>query len=126
MAAFIETPRPELEEERVPGVTSGRNSTAKSAIHEVVHSYLAEWIIQRKPEELLPLFSIKSYPCVAEFGGDARPDSKLALFRILARMQERNKLLGSVSRLADVVAPVAYRSNGHTSVSELVHSTRGT
>jgi hypothetical protein len=110
MAALMEkAPAKEPEEGITPGAEAERKRIARGPIHEAIHAYLTDWLIERRPEELLPLFSVKAYPCIAEFGGDSRPDSKLALLRILRRLQERNKSLGVVSRLEDVVSPVSYR-----------------
>lgn len=110
MAAFIEkAPQREPEEGLTPGAEMERRRVAKGPIHEAVHAYLTDWLIKQEPEQLLPLFSVKAYPCVAEFGGDSRPDSKMALLRILRRLQDRNRSLGKVARLEDVVTPVSYR-----------------
>lgn len=101
-------PEAELERKRI----------ARGPIHDAVHSYLTDWLIDQKPELLLPLISIKSFPCVAEFRDGAQSDSKLALVRILRRMQERNKSLGKVARLEDVVQPVPYPLPGAVPVSQ--------
>lgn len=110
MAAFLD--RPALNES-VVGFASGaereRRRIARGPIHEAVYAYLKDWLVEQEPEELLPLISIKAYPCVAEFGGDSHPDSKLALSRILRQMMERNRSLGRVERLEDVVHAVSYR-----------------
>jgi hypothetical protein len=110
VAALIEKPPlPQPEEGLAPGAEADRKRIATGPIHEAIHAYLTEWLIKRQPEELLPLFSVKAYPCIAEFGGDSRPDSKMALLRILKRLQDTNKSLGEVKRLEDVVHAVPYR-----------------
>lgn len=38
--------------------------------------------------------SIKAYPCVAEFTDGSRPDSKIALLRILNQLQQVNQRFG--------------------------------
>ena len=110
MAAFIEKAAPEESAEGIaPGAELERRKIARGPIHEAVHAYLTDWLILRRPADLLPLFSVKAYPCIAEFGEDSRPDSKLALLRILRRLEERQKSLGTVKRLEDVVQAVSYR-----------------
>ena len=110
MAVFIEKPAPEEPADGItPGAEAERKRIAQGPIYEAIHAYLNDWLIKRRPEELLPLFSIKAYPCVAELGGDARPDSRLALVRILEQMKSRNRALGVVNRLEDVVSAVSYR-----------------
>jgi hypothetical protein len=118
MAVFIEKPAPEEPAEGLtPGAEAERKRIARGPIHEAIHAYLDDWLIKRRPEELLPLFSIKAYPCVAELGGDARPDSRLALVRILEQMKSRNRALGSVKRLEDVVSAVSYKLPDSAAVS---------
>jgi hypothetical protein len=110
MALFVEKAAPvESEEGLAPGAELERRRIGRGPIHEAIHAYLTGWLVLRKPADLLPLFSIRAYPCVAEFGGDSRPDSKLALARILRRLDERNQSLGTVQRLEDVVHSVSYR-----------------
>ena len=110
MALFVEPASvAEPEEGLVPGAELERRRIARAPIHEAIHFYLTDWLILGKAADLLPLFSVKAYPCVAEFGGDSRPDSKLALARILRRLQDRNEALGTVRRLEDVVQAVSYR-----------------
>lgn len=118
MAALIEKPSPqEPEEGLVPGAEAERKRISQVPIHEAIHAYLSDWLIQRRPEDLLPLISVKAYPCIAELGGTARPDSKLALVRILEQMKSRNRTLGAVKRLEDVVSAVSYRLPDSTPVS---------
>lgn len=109
LAAFIEKP---TAEESIEGLAAraeaDRKRIGSSSAPEAIHGYLSDWLIKGKPQELLPLVSIKAYPCVNEFGGDSRPDSNLALARILRELQDRNSSLGKVARLEDVVQPVAY------------------
>jgi hypothetical protein len=109
LAAFIEKPLPaEAEEGLAPGAEAERKRFARGPIHEAIHAYLTEWLINRQPEHLLPLFSVKAYPCIAEFGGDSRPDSRMALLHILKRLQDRNRSVGEIKRLEDVVQAVSY------------------
>lgn len=118
LATFIEKP---IAEESIEGLAARAEAVRKrierSPAPETIHAFLADWLIKAKPEELLPLVSIKAYPCVNEFGGDSRPDSKLALARILREWKERNTMLGRVARLEDVVQPVAYPLPGGVAVS---------
>jgi hypothetical protein len=117
LAAFAEKPvQPEVEDGLIPGAAGESKRIAHEAIHEAIHAYLSDWLMQDKPEQLLPLYSIKSFPCVAEFGGDSRPDSKLALLRILRRLRERRAALGKVSRLEDVIRAVSYRLPDSTTI----------
>ena len=109
LAAFVEdAPEEETTEGLTPGADAERRKFARGPLPDAIRSYLTNWLIDRKPEELLPLVSIKAYPCVSELGGDARPDSKLALVRILRSLQEQNEALGAVDRLEDVVTSVPY------------------
>ena len=110
MAVFIEKAALEESAEGIaPGAELERRKIARGPIHEAIHAYLTDWLILRRPADLLPLFSVKAYPCIAEFGEDSRPDSKLALLRILRRLEERQKSLGTVKRLEDAVQAVSYR-----------------
>ena len=117
MAVFIEKAAPEEPAEGLtPGAELERRKIAQGPIHQVIHAYLTDWLIKRRPEDLMPLFSVKSYPCVAELGDGSRPDSKMALLRFLRHMQEINTMLGPVNRLEDVVSAVSYRLPGSVPV----------
>jgi hypothetical protein len=113
MAAFVEKPAPEESVQGLsPGAEAERKRIARGPIDEAINSYLTDWLVKEKPQDLLPLFSVKSYPCVAEFGGDARPDSRLALTRIMQRLRERSDALGKISALEEAVQAVSYRLPG--------------
>ncbi len=110
LALFVEKPAPEESTEGfAPGAEQERKRIARGPIDEAINAYLTDWLVKGKPQDLMPLISIKAYPCVAELGGDSRPDSKLALARLLRQLKERNEMLGQVKQLEDVVQPIAYR-----------------
>ncbi|MBI4893385.1 MAG: hypothetical protein HY821_22380 [Acidobacteria bacterium] len=112
MAVFIEKPAPEESTHALsPGAELERRRIARGPIDEAIYSYLNDWLVKNKPEDLLPLFSIRAYPCVAEFGA-ASPDAKLALARILNRLHQRTRNLGPVSSIDNVVHPISYRLPG--------------
>ncbi len=112
MAVLVEKPAPEESVDGLaPGAELERRRIAHGPIDEAIYSYLTDWLVKNSPEELLPLFSIKSYPCIAEFGG-TNPDAKLALARILRRLQDRRSALGKVSSVESVVHPISYRLPG--------------
>jgi hypothetical protein len=106
MSVFVQS-APKIETTEIP-VAARETDLAKAPLPDAIHGYLSEWLIERRPEQLLPLFSIKAYPCIAEFGGDSRPDSKMALLRILRRLEERSAALGPLKTLEGVVTPVSY------------------
>lgn len=81
---------------------------SRGPLPEMIHSYLEEWLIKQQPIGLLSAISVKAYPCVAEFTDGSRPDSRLALARILNQMIEVNKRMGKLNRLEDALIPVSY------------------
>jgi hypothetical protein len=89
----------------------GNPAVAKAArgpLPEMLRVYLEEWLIHQRPAELLQSVSIRAYPCVAEFSDGSRPDSRLALVRILKQLQDVNRRLGKVARLEDALTAVPY------------------
>ncbi|MCU0245705.1 MAG: hypothetical protein MUC42_03975, partial [Bryobacter sp.] len=80
----------------------------RGPLPEAIHAYLKAWLLNQQPYGLLTAVSIRAFPCVAELSNGARPDSKLALTRMLRRMQEINRLLGPVTNLEKAILPVAY------------------
>lgn len=107
LAGFSNLPH-ESAQNLTPAVGEVREKVAHGPLQDAIHLYLTNWLIHQQPETLLPVISVKAFPCVAEFKDGSRPDSRLAHLRILRRMMEQNKMLGKVNRLEDVVQPVEY------------------
>jgi hypothetical protein len=84
------------------------DKAARGPLPEMLKFYLEEWLLRQRPSRLLEAISIKAYPCVAEFVDGSRPDSKLALMRILNQLESENRRMGKVRSLEDALAPIAY------------------
>ena len=101
----------------VPPVREDWERAAEGEVYDAVHGYLEEWLVAGDPISLLRAVSVKAYPCVAEFRDGSRPDSKLALYRILRQMQRVRAEVGKVNDLAAAIEPVDFPLPGATPVN---------
>jgi hypothetical protein len=113
----------------VPAVNAPWEHAAKGDVQGAVRAYLEQWLVAREPANILRAVSVKAYPCVAEYRDGSRPDSKLALYRILAQMNRVNKDGRKVADLSAAIEPVHYplpgareiaHPNGHLFSLQLV------
>lgn len=125
LLAGLAVPPRESAQDLTPAVGDVREKVAHGPLQDAIHLYLTNWLIDQQPETLLPVISVKAFPCVAEFKDGSRPDSRLAHLRILRRMMEQNKMLGKVNRLEDVVQPVEYPLPGAQVVQQPYQSLFG-
>jgi hypothetical protein len=98
----------------VPPNQAAWDAAAKGTVVEAAHMCLKEWLEDGDPADVLRAISVKAYPCIADFEDGSRPDSKLALLRILTHMQSANQRVGDVAKLEDVVEAVDYPLPGAT------------
>lgn len=92
----------------VPPVSTAWERAARGDVHEAIESYARQWLVAGEPMHTLRAISIKAYPCVAEYRDGSRPDSRLALYRILAQMKRINGQVGKISDLSAAIEPVDY------------------
>jgi hypothetical protein len=110
--------RDEVEEvaDFLPDAHSGLSEKANGALPGMLHAYLSEWLVQQKPVAVLPTISIRAYPCVADFSDGSKPDSRLALLRVLKQLELVNRRIGKVGRLEEAIQAVDYPLPGAEAV----------
>jgi hypothetical protein len=101
----------------VPPVRADWEKAAEGEVQDAVHGFLEEWLVVGDPARLLRGISVKAYPCVAEFRDGSRPDSKLALYRILQQMKRVKTQIGKINELTEAIEPVNYPLPGATPVN---------
>ena len=72
---------------------------------EAVHDFLNTWLVEKKPENVIPYFAQQSYAC-GELEAGERLDRGMAPFRLLMAMRKANQLFGNVSELSEISTAV--------------------
>lgn len=100
----------------VPPNAAAWDTASKKTVEDAARTFLEEWLVAGDPADVLRAISVKAYPCIADFQDGSKPDSKLALLRILTEMQKANQRIGRVAKLGDAVEPVEYPLPGATAI----------
>jgi hypothetical protein len=101
----------------LPLVRSDWEKEAEGEVHDAVQGYLKEWLVLGHPGGLPRAMSVKAYPCVAEFRDGSRPDSRLALYRIMQQMRCVSSRIGRIGDLTAAIEPADYPLPGATPVN---------
>ena len=92
----------------VPPARADRERAAEGQVFDAIHAYFEQWLVADDPMSILRSISIRAYPCVAEFRDGSRPDSKLALYRILQQMKRFDRQFGKINHVSDAIEAVDY------------------
>ena len=104
----------------VPPAMADWERAAEGQVFDAIHAYFQQWLVADDPMSILRSISVKAYPCVAEFRDGSRPDSKLALYRILQQMKRFDRQFGKINDLSEAIEAVDYPLPGGKPVSPSV------
>jgi hypothetical protein len=84
--------------------------TSRESVIAAIHDFLTSWLVDQNPAYSLAYFDQSAFDCVLTLHGNAEAkSSNMAPIRILHEMEVTNRMLGKVTDLDKVIAPVFTR-----------------
>lgn len=78
--------------------------------------FYRKWLVDGAPEQAMAYMSVRSYPCLAEYGTGEGADSGLAALRILEHMRRELTAHGRSVDLSEAIQPLATKPPGSASI----------
>jgi hypothetical protein len=81
-------------------------------VSEAAFDFYRKWLVDGAPEQAMAYLSVRSYPCLAEYGTGESVDSGLAALRILEHMRRELAAHGPSADLSEAIQRVALKLPG--------------
>jgi hypothetical protein len=85
-------------------------------VSEAAFDFYRKWLVDGVPEQAMAYASVRSYPCLAEYGAGESVDSGLAALRILEHMRRELAAQGRSADLSEAIQRVALKLPGSSPV----------
>jgi hypothetical protein len=100
------------------GVEIPANARIRSdrPVSDAAFDFYRKWLVDGAPEQAMAYMSVRSYPCLAEYGTGEGVDSGLAALRILEHMRRELAAHGQSAGLSEAIQRVALNPSGSSPV----------
>jgi hypothetical protein len=85
-------------------------------VSEAALDFYRKWLVDGAPEQAMAYMSVRSYPCLAEYGTGESVDSGLAALRILEHMRRELSAHGRSLDLPEAIQRVTLKSSGSSPI----------
>jgi hypothetical protein len=85
---------------------------ADRPVSDAAFDFYRKWLVDGVPEQAMAYMSVRSYPCLAEYGTGEDVDSGLAAMRMLEHMRQELSAHGQSADLSEAIQRVATKAPG--------------
>ena len=85
-------------------------------VSDAAFDFYRKWLVDGVPEQAMAYMSVRSYPCLAEYGTGESVDSGLAALRMLEHMRRELTAHGQSADLSEAIHRVALKPSGSPAI----------
>ena len=85
-------------------------------VSDAAFDFYQKWLVDGVPEQAMAYISVRSYPCLAEYGTGEGADSGLAALRLIEHMRRELAAHGQSADLSEAIQRLALKPSGSSPV----------